>query len=106
MKMSKKSVCDFLRRCLEYADASIQRKEARGDDSNIIAEWHAYRNYTQYALEEVEKGDLDHWFERSFSKAEMELDVEELDHPTRAKWLTAAASHRPLALVSTRNKDR
>ena len=58
--MSKKSVCDFLRRCLEYADASIQRKEARGDDSNIIAEWHAYRNYTQYALEEVEKGDLDY----------------------------------------------
>ena len=104
--MSKKSVCDFLRKCLEYADASIQRKEARGDDSNIISEWHAYRNYTQYALEEVEKGDLDHWFERSFSKAEMELDVEELDHPTRAKWLAAAASPRPLALVSTRNKDR
>ena len=53
--MSKKAVCDFLKKCLEYADASIQRKEDRGDDSSIIAEWHAYRDYTQYALEEVEK---------------------------------------------------
>ena len=104
--MSKKAVCDFLKKCLEYADASIQRKEDRGDDSSIIAEWHAYRDYTQYALEEVEKGDLDHWFVRDFSQAEMEIDIEDLDHPTRAKWLAAAASPRPLALVSTRSKDR
>lgn len=104
--MSKKSVCDFLRKCLEYADASISRKEKRGDDSEIIAEWHAYRNYTQYALEEVEKGDLDHWFVRDYSPAEYELDIEELDHPTRAAWLAAAASPRPLALVSTRNTER
>jgi len=103
--MSKTVVCDFLRKCLEYADASIKRKEERGDDSDIISEWHAYRNYTQYALEEVEKGDLDHWFVRSFSQAEMELDIEDLDHPTRAKWLAAAASPRPLALVSTRNGE-
>ena len=104
--MSKKSVCDFLRRCIEYADASMKRKEERGDDSNIIAEWKAYRNYTQYALEEIEKGDLDHWFERKFSKAEMEIEMDELDHITRAKWLTATASPRPLAMVSTRNQDR
>ena len=94
--MSKKAVCDFLKKCLEYADASIQRKENRGDDSSIIAEWHAYRDYTQYALEEVEKGDLDHWFVRDFTQAEMEIDVEDLDHPTRAKWLAAAASPRSM----------
>ena len=52
--MSKKSVCEFLRRCIEYADSSMKRKEERGDDSEIIAEWKAYRNYTQYALEEIE----------------------------------------------------
>ena len=104
--MSKKSVCDFLRRCIEYADSSMKRKEERGDDSSIIAEWKAYRNYTQYALEEIEKGDLDHWFERKFSKAEMEIEMDELDHSTRAKWLTASASPRPLAMVSTRNQER
>ena len=99
--MSKKSVCDFLRRCIEYADSSMKRKEERGDDSEIIAEWKAYRNYTQYALEEIEKGDLDHWFERKFSKAEMEIDMEELDHITRAKWLTATASPRPCLLYTS-----
>ena len=78
--MSKKSVCEFLRRCIEYADSSMKRKEERGDDSEIIAEWKAYRNYTQYALEEIEKGDLDHWFERKSPTADMELDMEELDH--------------------------
>lgn len=104
--MSKISICDFLRKCIEYADASIARKEKRGDDSEIIAEWHAYRNYTQYALEEVEKGDLDHWFVRDYSPAEMEIDIEELDHQTRARWLAASASPRPLALVSTRNEIR
>ena len=104
--MSKKSVCEFLRRCIEYADSSMKRKEERGDDSEIIAEWKAYRNYTQYALEEIEKGDLDHWFERKSPTADMELEMEELDHLTRAKWLTAAASPRPLAMVSTRSEDR
>ena len=53
--MSKTVITDFLRRCIEYADASISRKIERGDDSDIIAEWKAYRNYTQYSLEEIEK---------------------------------------------------
>ena len=72
--MSKTVITDFLRRCIEYADASISRKIDRGDDSDIIAEWKAYRNYTQYSLEEIEKGDLDHWLTRDISKAEMEID--------------------------------
>ena len=104
--MSKIAVCDFLRKCLEYADASIARKEKRGDDSDIISEWHAYRNYTQYALQEVEKGDLDHWFVRDYSQAEIEIDVEDLDHKSRSMWFSAAASPRPVALVSTRNGER
>ena len=99
-------IIEFLKKCIAYADSSIERKESRGDDTEIIAEWNAYRNYTQYALEEIEKGDLDHWFIRPESKAEMEIDMEELDHASRSKWLSAAASPRPLALVSTRNGDK
>tara|TARA_B100000609_G_scaffold31969_1_gene22989 strand:- start:74 stop:847 length:774 start_codon:yes stop_codon:yes gene_type:complete len=104
--MSKTGVIEFLQNCLEYADASILRKEKRGDNEEIISEWKAYRNYTQYALEEVEKGDLDHWFTRDFSKAEMEIDMDNLDHSTRSKWLAATVSPRPLALVSTRDGER
>lgn len=99
-------IIDFLKKCIDYADSSIERKKKRGDDEEIISEWNAYRNYTQYALEEIEKGDLDHWFTRPESKAEMEIDMEELDHASRSQWLAAAASPRPLALVSTRNGER
>ncbi len=99
-------IIDFLKKCIDYADSSIERKKKRGDDEEIISEWNAYRNYTQYALEEIEKGDLDHWFTRPESKAEMEIDMEKLDHANRSQWLAAAASPRPLALVSTRNGER
>ena len=53
--MSKLSVIKFLRNCVEYADASIARKEKRGDSEDVIAQWHTYRDFTQHALEEVEK---------------------------------------------------
>ena len=104
--MSKIVVTNFLKRCIKYADDSISRKTERGDDSEIIAEWNSYRNYTQYALEEIEKGDLDHWFARASEKAEMELNMDDLDHKSRSQWLSAAISPRPLALISTRNGER
>ena len=104
--MSKIVVTNFLKRCIKYADDSISRKNERGDDSEIIAEWNSYRNYTQYALEEIEKGDLDHWFARASEKAEMELNMDDLDHKSRSQWLSAAISPRPLALISTRNGER
>ena len=37
----------FLRRCVTYADASIERKKKRGDDEEIIAKWQAYRDFTE-----------------------------------------------------------
>ena len=104
--MNKIAITDFLKRCIKYADASIKRKEERGDDSTVISEWHAYRNYTQYALEELEKGDLDHWLTRDYSTAVNEIQIDELDHPERAKWLAASVSPRPLGLISTRNNER
>mgnify|MGYP001159489674 FL=1 len=53
----------FLRRCVTYADASIERKKKRGDDEEIIAKWQAYRDFTEHAAEEVASGDLDTWLE-------------------------------------------
>ena len=53
----------FLRRCVTYADASIERKIKRGDDGEIIAKWQAYRDFTEHAAEEVASGDLDTWLE-------------------------------------------
>ena len=106
IKISKIAIIEFLNKCIVYADSSIKRKEERGDDPEVISEWNAYRNYTQYALEEIEKGDLDHWFTRPVTKAEIEIQMDELEHSVRSQWLSAAASPRPLALVSTRNGER
>ena len=53
----------FLRRCVTYADASIERKKQRGEDEGIIAQWQAYRDFTEHAAEEVASGDLDTWLE-------------------------------------------
>jgi len=53
----------FLRRCVIYADASIERKKQRGEDEDVIAQWQAYRDFTDHAVEEVASGDLDTWLE-------------------------------------------
>jgi hypothetical protein len=53
----------FLRRCVTYADASIERKKQRGGDEEALAQWQAYRDFTEHAAEEVASGDLDTWLE-------------------------------------------
>ena len=53
----------FLRRCVIYSDASIERKKQRGEDEDVIAQWQAYRDFTEHAVEEVASGDLDTWLE-------------------------------------------
>ncbi|MDP6870401.1 MAG: flavin reductase [Candidatus Poseidoniaceae archaeon] len=104
--MSRIAIADFLKKCIVYADNSIQRKRERDDSPEIIEQWQTYRDYTQYALEELEKGDLDHWLERTEMSAENEIDIEELDHTSRAAWLAGILSPRPLALITTRNEMR
>ena len=46
----------FLRRCVTYADASIERKKQRGEDEGIIAQWQDYRDFTDHAADEVASG--------------------------------------------------
>ena len=53
----------FLRRCVIYADASIERKKQREGEEDDIAQWQAYRDFTEHAAEEVASGDLDTWLE-------------------------------------------
>ncbi len=41
-------VSRFLRRCVTYADASIERKKSRGEDSSDISNWENYRQFTSF----------------------------------------------------------
>ena len=59
----RKLIGDFLKRCVVYANESIQRKKERGGDESEIAKWIAYWDFTEHAVEEVESGDLDEWLE-------------------------------------------
>jgi hypothetical protein len=59
----RKLVESFLQRCVTYANASIERRQQRGDDEAEIARWVAYRDFTEHAVREVASGDLDSWLE-------------------------------------------
>ncbi|MDG1526009.1 MAG: flavin reductase [Candidatus Thalassarchaeaceae archaeon] len=113
--MSKEAVCDFLRRCVLYADSSINRKKDREEDRGEIERWAAYRDFTAYALSEVERGELDDWFQ-SDGEAERKQatflgipmgenvrndPMDALEHPERAAWMSALVAPRPVFLLST-----
>ena len=59
----RKLVVSFLRRCVRYANDSIDRKKERGEDEEEISKWSAYRDFTDHAIMEVSRGDLDSWLE-------------------------------------------
>ncbi len=102
---SKQNVIQFLERCIVYADESIQRKKERGEEEEEISRWIAYRDFTAYASEEVSRGELDDWFdseeEISLELGSEVMDLEEMTHEERSRWLSAIISPRPLVLVST-----
>ena len=104
----KAHVISFLKKCIDYANASIERKQKRGDVEDI-AKWEAYRDYTAHAVMEVEAGELDRWFpsqQKALGESEViSLSLDELSHDTRSAWLTNLASPRPLALIATSSNE-
>ena len=105
----QRTVAAFLERCIAYAASSIERKTQRGEDTS---EWEAYRAHTAFALDEVNAGRLDTWFEGDArdgpARTPLRLGsgrsvtrLEELEHRERARMLTATLSPRPLVLVAT-----
>ena len=108
----KEHVLRFLRRCVSYADESIERKIERGESDDVIAQWKAYREFTAYAASEVQRGDLNDWFGTMEDIPNLDLseDIHLLDpstfnHKERSAWLGAIVAPRPLCLVSTISKD-
>ena len=106
----KDSIIKFLDRCVEYANDSIERKRERGENETEIKRWEAYRDFTAYASDEVSRGDLDDWFDENEKKFDLNsginsLEVDNMNHQERARWLSAIISPRPLILVSTISKD-
>ena len=99
----KAVVADFLTKCIDYANASIERKKKRGEDG-LIPAWETYIEFTQHSIDEIHSGKLDSWFEREtrtdLSDAKR-IDIMDMDHKQRSSWLAGIVSPRPLILAST-----
>ncbi|MBV18332.1 MAG: hypothetical protein CMA56_00485 [Euryarchaeota archaeon] len=106
---SRRTVAAFLERCVAYASSSIERKAERGEDTSS---WEAYRDHTTFALDEVNTGRLDAWLSgegddqparttQRLMNGHTTFRMDDLDHSSRARVLTATLSPRPLVLVAT-----
>ncbi len=113
MDEEKNIVVDFLRRCVEYSDASILRKRERGDLEEI-PRWQAYRDFTAFSITEIEKGELDEWFlggiiepsQKERGTVEMtELEPAALKHQQRAMLLDGLVGPRPVFVAATCSDD-
>jgi len=108
---AKKSVIDFLNRCVAYANDSIDRKKERGESDTEISRWEAYRDFTAYASDEISRGDLDDWFDENnslkfdLSSGTESIEIEGMNHEERSRWLSAMVAPRPLILVSTMSAE-
>ncbi len=99
----KQVVRDFLRRCVTYSDASIERKLERNEDREEITRWKAYREFTAYAISEIDDGTLDSWFDSEASEQVSQPCVGKTPAEVNVDrdWLSALVSPRPVALLST-----
>ena len=107
-------VSRFLRRCVTYADSSIERKKSRGEDSSEISNWENYRQFTSFSASEVESGELDTWLEDGDYRSEPNgfpalsdnrrfLSLEEISHEERRNLLASLLMPRPISLVATKS---
>jgi len=99
----KAVVADFLTKCIDYANASIERKRKRGEDG-LIPAWETYIEFTQHSIDEIHSGKLDSWFERE-TRTDLSdatrIDIMDMEHKDRSAWLAGIVSPRPLILAST-----
>ena len=103
----RQHVINFLTKCIEYADASILRKQARGDTEEI-PKWETYREFTRHALDEIKSGELNRWFPREDPTLQQEtstLDLSDMDHKARSLFLSNLVSPRPLVMLGTKSNN-
>ena len=109
-------VSRFLRRCVTYADASIERKKSRNEDPLDISNWENYRQFTSFSASEVESGELDTWLEEgdysqepggfpALSENRKNFNLADMSHEERRNWLACLLMPRPISLVATKSAN-
>ena len=71
-ELIKKDIKQFLQLCVNYSTDSLKRKLERRENMNEqeikdidceIEKWENYKEFTEYTIDEIENGKLDHWIE-------------------------------------------
>ena len=112
IEQDKEAIEGFLKKCVEYADLSIQRKMERGDPEAEISGWKSYREFTAYSISELKSGKLDDWLEGEGAEAlphgsaclqtgYSKEDFSEMQHTRRVDLLGSNMGPRPVFLVGT-----
>jgi flavin reductase (DIM6/NTAB) family NADH-FMN oxidoreductase RutF len=107
MSDERNAVAAFLKKCNTYAQASIQRKQERGDLEDI-PKWKAYIEFNEHALEELANGTLDRWFTDDGSADQQplhRLPVNQMQHVERSIWLNNVLSPRPVVVAGTLDEE-
>ncbi|RLA49467.1 MAG: hypothetical protein DRR04_00030 [Gammaproteobacteria bacterium] len=68
--VEKKSIIiAFLGQCNDYSDVMVNKYQAQLQDENLaesaaqkIHDWNVYRQFNEYAVQELGGDELDHWF--------------------------------------------
>ena len=105
-------ILDFLRKCVNYADKSIERKISRSAESHEVENWKSYREFTAFSLSELESGKLDDWLVKeesepiphgsiSVAKGFKSLELDNLSHVERRGLLARHVGPSPVFLVGT-----
>lgn len=96
MTNERTTVATFLRKCNEYARASIERKIAR-EEPDEIARWEAYIEFNEHALEEIANGTLDRWFTDAPEHIPPihRMDASTMEHVERSTCSTMCFHHAP-----------
>ncbi len=103
--IEKEIVVGFLRQCNDYASKSIARKNERGQTQDIEP-WQSYIEFNQHAIDEIESGKLDDWFQPHVPQTILvPTEFEGLEHREKSKWLSALVSPRPLSIFSTQQAN-
>lgn len=103
----RQHVIEFLEKCIEYATASILRKQNRGDMEEI-PQWETYLEFTRHALDEIQAGDLDRWFPKespTLYGESSEHELSDMEHKTRSLFLSNLVSPRPLVMLGTQSNE-
>ncbi|MBV1898807.1 MAG: hypothetical protein ACJA2Y_001019 [Cycloclasticus pugetii] len=69
LDIQKKIVIDFLKQCNDYSELMLNKYQQQLSDQDLkdsasqkIHDWNTYKDFNEYAINELDGDELDDWF--------------------------------------------